>query len=196
MPLPYPDPPLADERVVLRPWAERDVACAEEGKGFGRQDALAWIARQDRRQAEGAGLSLAIAEPATGEAVGVVGLLFRPEAGLAPEGADGDGLVFQPDRRMAGVGYWVLEGARRRGLASHAVGLLADWALGSAGLLRVEALVEPANVASRRVLERAGFEREGLLHGYLAVPRGRADAFIYARLAAPPGSRPERVVRH
>ena len=84
---------------------------------------------------------------------------------------------------MAGIGYWVIERARRRGLASTAVSLLADWALSEAGLVRVEALVEPANVASQRVLVNAGFAREGRLAAYLSVPPGRADAFIYARTA-------------
>ena len=33
---------------------------------------------------------------------------------------------------------------------------------------------------SQRVLEKAGFAREGRLAVYLAVPEGRADALIYA----------------
>ena len=84
---------------------------------------------------------------------------------------------------MAGIGYSVIERARGGGLASAAVALVADWALSTAGLVRVEALVEPANVASQRVLEKAGFAREGRLAAYLAVPEGRADALIYARTA-------------
>ena len=84
---------------------------------------------------------------------------------------------------MAGIGYWVIERARRRGLASAAVSLLADWALAEAGLMRVDALVEPSDLPSQRVLDRAGFAREGRLAAYLAVPEGRADAFIYSRTA-------------
>jgi hypothetical protein len=47
---------------------------------------------------------------------------------------------------------------------------------------RVEALVDPDNVVSQRVLERVGFHREGLLRSYLAFETGRVDAFIYALL--------------
>jgi RimJ/RimL family protein N-acetyltransferase len=100
-------------------------------------------------------------------------------------GPDRTGLVFEPEPAIVGVGYWVLERARRRGLASCAVSLLAEWALGTAGLRRVEALVEPDNIASQCVLERARFELEGRLRSYLAVPDGRKDALIYARVGDP-----------
>lgn len=79
----------------------------------------------------------------------------------------------------------MIERARGRGLASRAVSLLSGWALSDAGIARVEALVEPDNTASQRVLERAGFTREGQLGSYLAVQGGRADAVIYSRLRNP-----------
>jgi RimJ/RimL family protein N-acetyltransferase len=118
-----------------------------------------------------------------------VGLLFRPTPGTAPvaasAGPDRPGLVFQPEAGIVGLGYWVLERARGRGLASSAVSLLVEWALGTAGLRRVEALVEPDNVASQRVLGRAGLEQEGRLRSYLAGPDGATDALIYARVRDP-----------
>ncbi len=93
--------------------------------------------------------------------------------------------MFEPQPATVGVGYWVLERARRRGLASRAVGLLVAWAPAGAAVARIEALVEPANVASRRVVERAGFTREGLLRAYLGPePDGeRGDAYVYSLLA-------------
>jgi RimJ/RimL family protein N-acetyltransferase len=51
-----------------------------------------------------------------------------------------------------------------------------------AGLARVEALVEPDNFASRRLLERVGFRREGHLRSYLVFDTRRADAVIYSLL--------------
>jgi RimJ/RimL family protein N-acetyltransferase len=63
-------------------------------------------------------------------------------------------------RRQPGtvdIGYWLIERGRGRRLASHAVALLAPWALTDAGLARVEALVDPDNTASQRVLESVGF---------------------------------------
>ena len=52
------------------------------------------------------------------------------------------------------------------------------------GIYRVEAHVRVGNVASERVLERAGFQREGVKRRFLR--RGgeeRADATLFARLA-------------
>ena len=40
-----------------------------------------------------------------------------------------------------------------------------------------------SNTASMRVLETAGFQREGYLRSYLAIGDGRADAYIYSLLA-------------
>lgn len=87
-----------------------------------------------------------------------------------------------------GIGYWVLERARRRGLASRAVAMLVRWAIDDAGMVRIEALVEPDNVASQRVLERTGFRREGHLRAFLGLELDgrRSDAYIYSRLRDDP----------
>jgi RimJ/RimL family protein N-acetyltransferase len=180
--LEYPSPPLTDGIALLRPWAEADVPCVVEGKQCDHAAALAWITDQWQRQSEGAGFGLAIADPAGGEALGCISLLYRPEAGRAPAGdGSGEGLVYVPDRGILGLGYWVIERARRRGLASSAARVVSDWALGEAGIARLEALTETDNIASQRVLERAGYRREGRLASYLMVSGGRADALLYAR---------------
>jgi RimJ/RimL family protein N-acetyltransferase len=175
--LPYPDPPLSDDTVALRRWAESDVGCVEEASfdrriprgttvpaTFTVEEGLAWIERQWGRAENGEGLSLAIADAGSGEALGAVVLLFRRQPGTAE------------------IGYWLIERARGRRLAARAVGLLSTWAVTEAGLARVEALVDPENVASQRVLERVGFHREGLLRSYLAFETGRVDAFMYSLL--------------
>ena len=46
--------------------------------------------------------------------------------------------------------------------------------------LTLEALVEPDNEGSIRVLEGAGFRREGLLQAYLDIHATRADALLYS----------------
>jgi ribosomal-protein-alanine N-acetyltransferase len=173
--LSYPDPPLTDGVVLLRRWAATDLACVEEGSrdpripqgttvpaSFTEAEGLAWIERQWGRADNGEGLSLAIADAGSGAALGAVVLLFRR----------------QPD--TVEIGYWLIERARGRGLAWCAVALLAPWALTDAGLARVEALVEPDNTASQRVLEGVGFRREGRLRSYLVFDERRADAFIYS----------------
>ena len=43
-------------------------------------------------------------------------------------------------------------------------------------------MVEPANRASIRVAEKAGFRREGLLRSYIEVKGTRRDVYLYALL--------------
>ena len=166
------------------------MACAAEGKGADEAGARAWIDMQLRRQTDGAGLSLAIAEASSGDALGCISLNARPRPGVAPVGGPSEGrLAFETQAGTAGIGYWVLARARRRGLATSAVRLLTRWAIAEAGLRRIEALVEPANRASLRVLERASFRREGLLRDFLDLADGgrREDAYVYSLI---PGDLP------
>jgi ribosomal-protein-alanine N-acetyltransferase len=51
------------------------------------------------------------------------------------------------------------------------------------GHARVEAWVEPENVASQSLLTAAGFTREGVLRSFLAYPTRRADAVVFSRIA-------------
>ena len=59
------------------------------------------------------------------------------------------------------IGYGVAEDWRGCGYATEAVAALVDWALKQSGVMRVTAETEPSNVASQRVLEKAGFARTG-----------------------------------
>ncbi len=175
--LEYPDPPLTDGRVTLRAWGEDDYPCVESAScdphipegttvpvPFSTEAGRAYIARQHRRLTNGEGLALVIADARSNRALGQINLLFRSVKGVA------------------GVGYWLLEAERGRGLGSRAVHLLTSWAFRATDLARLEAFVEPQNAASIRTLEHAGFQREGLLRAYLAFATRRADAFIYSLL--------------
>jgi len=178
--LSHPDPPLTDGTVVLRRWAEDDLGCVEEASREGRipegttvpanftvAEGLAWIERQWARAENATGLSQAIADAGSNEALGAVVLMSR-----------------QPG--TAEIGYWLVERARGRGLGSRAIALVARWAVIDARLARVEALVEPSNIASQRVLEKVGFRREGHLRSYLVFDQRRADALIYSLLPSDP----------
>jgi RimJ/RimL family protein N-acetyltransferase len=171
--LAYPEPPLADDVVRLRPWRRGDLATVAEASRdpyipkvttvpapFSRNAGERWLERQAARSGSGEALSLAIAETATDGAVGAVVLGHR-----------GEGLY--------GLGYWLVREARGRGLASRAVALASAWAIGQPGVAELEALVEPWNLASRRVVERAGFAREGLVRGEISVAGREADVIRY-----------------
>ena len=91
---------------------------------------------------------------------------------------------FDPLRDAFEVGYWLLPDARGRGVATRSVRAAAEHGFAN-GIFRVEAHVRVGNVASERVLERAGFSREGVKRRYLR--RGgeeeKHDATLFALLA-------------
>jgi RimJ/RimL family protein N-acetyltransferase len=90
----------------------------------------------------------------------------------------------RPGSGAALVGFAVTPGWRGRGYATRAVRLIVRWALRDTGLARLTAGAAPDNVASQRVLEKAGLTREGHLRGLLPGLHGvRADVISYGLLA-------------
>jgi RimJ/RimL family protein N-acetyltransferase len=175
-------PRLTAGPFVLRPFALDDVDVVREASAdpliplittvpavFTADEGRRFIERQWSRAERGTGYSFAIADGATGRAVGQAGLWLK-------DAAEG----------RASVGYWVAGSARGRGAAGCAVRALARWAHDELRIPRVELHVEPWNAASIRTAERAGFRREGLLRGWQEIGGERRDLFVYARLADDP----------
>jgi ribosomal-protein-alanine N-acetyltransferase len=77
------------------------------------------------------------------------------------------------------LGYWIGEPVAGRGFATAAVGAMVAWAFDDLNLHRVEAACVPENVASRRVLEKAGFQLEGRARAYLKINGNWADHLLF-----------------
>ncbi|MBX9926818.1 MAG: GNAT family N-acetyltransferase [Hyphomicrobiaceae bacterium] len=71
--------------------------------------------------------------------------------------------------QSAELGYWMGTRHTGKGLMTEAVGAMTRHAFGNLGLHRVEAATLPGNTASIRVLERNGFQREGIARSYLEI---------------------------
>lgn len=102
------------------------------------------------------------------------------------EAAGGIGLKMGVDveRYSAEIGYWLGRAYWGRGIATAAVRAVTEYAFTTLGLLRVFALPFAENAASVRVLEKAGYIREGLLRAS-AVKAGQVrDAYVYASVRA------------
>jgi RimJ/RimL family protein N-acetyltransferase len=89
---------------------------------------------------------------------------------------------------MAEVGYWAHPDARGRGVMSAAVRMACRHAVidvedGGLGLHRLYATVAVDNVASRRVLEAAGFRQTGSERRSVLVHDGMHDGVAYELLA-------------
>ena len=81
------------------------------------------------------------------------------------------------------IGYWVDRERNGRGLATAALEEVVAYMFGELGLHRAEAATLVENVASQRVLEKAGFERIGLARRYLRINDEWRDFILFQRLA-------------
>ncbi|NUP05829.1 MAG: GNAT family N-acetyltransferase [Polyangiaceae bacterium] len=76
----------------------------------------------------------------------------------------GHATLFHVDwrHRRGEIGYSVLRDLWGQGVGTRVVRTLLEFSFGSLDLRRMEADVDPRNVASLRLLEKVGFRREGL----------------------------------
>jgi RimJ/RimL family protein N-acetyltransferase len=88
---------------------------------------------------------------------------------------------FDWEKAQIEIGYWLFAQARGRGTATTAARFLAEHGF-SLGAVRIEARVFVGNTASERVLERAGFTREGILRSMPRRAGGRADMTVFSLL--------------
>ena len=126
---------------------------------YGIGDAEEWI-RNAMQQSPETIFAIASAD----EAIGCIGML--PQNDVA--------------RLSAEVGYWLGEPFWGRGIATAALKALTEHAFTEFDLVRLYATVMEWNPASARVLEKAGYEYEGLMRKS-AVKDGQViDQWLYA----------------
>jgi len=86
------------------------------------------------------------------------------------------------ERFSAEIGYWLGEALWGRGIATEAVALATAHAFAEMKILRMFALPFADNPASVRVLEKAGYAREGLLRSSCVKYGEPKDQLLYARV--------------
>ena len=175
--LSLPDTGITDGAVVLRTPREADVdglmpafsdpALREAGNlpAFGRAEMLASLEHLPAMATSGRLLPMIASNARTAEPIGG-GTLHHLDA----------------ERAIVEIGYWLLPHARGRGTATRIARMLAEHAFGL-GVRRVAAYVNVGNVASERVLRRAGFTREGVVRS-MPKPGGvrRVDKTLWSLL--------------
>lgn len=87
-----------------------------------------------------------------------------------------------PQHARAGLGYALMPEYWGKGLAHDAASLAISYGFLELGLHRIEADTEPNNLRSNKVLERFGFQREGLLRERFFHPDGLQDSLIFGLL--------------
>ena len=80
------------------------------------------------------------------------------------------------------IGYRLLLGERNKGYCTESVKIIVDYLFLSKSIVRIQAETNPRNIASQRVLEKAGFKREGLIRRSIFVKGKWEDGFLYSIL--------------
>jgi len=119
---------------------------------------LAEISRQDPR------VSFALATER--EAIGGIGLEIGRDV----------------HRFTAELGYWLGEPFWGRGIATEAVRRFTAWAFENLEVYRIYANVFQGNLASSRVLEKAGFQQEACLRASVFKDGRILDQWLYAKI--------------
>ena len=128
-----------------------------------------WLAVYEAGLEDGTRAGFAVVDDETGEHLGMA---------LAP--------TIETGTATAELGYVVAPDARGRGVATEALRLLTEWALCERRLERLELRISVDNVASKRVAERCGYVREGVLRSVYVKDGLREDTEIWSLL---PGDR-------
>lgn len=170
----FPRVTLASERLVLRAFEAGDAAGVH----------AVWNEREFVRFAPvgfrfaGASLERAVDWCARGEMfAGVDRASGRLACHVSLFGADWSAMT-------AEIHYWTAVWARGNGFAAEAARVVARWALTELGFARIALQSDVRNVASRRVAESAGFQREGVLRGASWTRSGRADLAVFSLIPA------------
>lgn len=179
-PPPYRPPLITGARIRLRPYRPDDLAAFfalhsdPEAMRYWSHPPWTRIEQAHSKfdsslngNAPDSQLCWAIAAPGDGRMIGGV-TLFRISA----------------EQGVAEFGYMLERGSWGRGFAREAGVLALDHAFGDLGLRRIEADIDPRNLASCRLAERLGFVREGLLRERWQVAGEISDTAFYGLLAS------------
>lgn len=87
-----------------------------------------------------------------------------------------------PSLNSCFIGYRTDPSFQGKGYTTQAVSLVVGFAFNSLKIHRLEAGVMPRNIASQRVLEKNGFEREGLSRKNVEINGSWEDHYLYGRI--------------
>ena len=168
---------LREASVVLREWRRSDcdalvVACQDPEitrwlpfvpRPYTREDAETYLDACIESGPER--IPFAIEDAQTGALVGSIDLRLNKH------------------RYRGNVGYWVARDDRGRGVCTAALRAVARHGLDELSLARMELTTDTDNIASQRVAEKVGFQREGVLRAHLRHPEGRVrDSVMFSLL--------------
>ena len=181
---PRPRPPAEGELIYIRPPHRSDfrewAALREQSRSFLTPWEPVWASDELSLAAFRARLSRARREAKSGSAH--VFFIFEKKSHRLVGGIT-LGHMRHGVAMSAQIGYWIGEPHAGKGYMTDAVRTLVQYGFDRLDLHRLEAACIPGNLRSVRVLEKAGFAREGLLKSYLKINGQWQDHLLFARIS-------------
>ena len=162
----------ADKAAYLEHFADPEIAQNLLAIPFPYTEADAdwWLDRCE--QAAGSPTTNFALRASSGYLIGAIGLVEPPSA----------------DAHSAEFGYWLASAYRGHGLMPRVIHTFSDYAFQQLGIHRLFATPFSSNLASHRALEKAGFQREGLLRHHHLKKGAYLDAVMYGRICDSSGN--------
>lgn len=168
---------LTDDKITLRALEPTDIDAMYSWENdaelwrygstvapFSRKQIWEYIAGYDADIYSARQLRLMIEENDTGEAVGALDLTD-----------------YDPANQRAAVGIFIDKKKQRRGYASRAIALAADYCAERIGMHQLWAIVPADNEPSQALFSVAGFKVTGKLESWLKTRESYCDAYIYQK---------------
>lgn len=157
---------LADTEILFGYWSDDLVTRYMNIEPFQSLQPVEEMIRMLRQlEMEGKALRCVIILQATGEIIGTCGFNYIDHENQRAE------IAYD-----LGTRFW------KRGYATEAVQALMEWGIESFKLHRMEAKVDPRNEASISLLEKLGFQEEGLLRDYEKIGTEYQDLKLFSWL--------------
>lgn len=170
-------PEIKKKKFTLRPFKESDVDFLQERMNneevvrnmslinypYTKKDAEEWVEKNLKTYQQKKPEMINFVIDISGELVGSVGFSnFKSH--------------------KAELGYWLAKDFWGKGIMTEATKEVSRFGFNELGLVRIYGYVFLRNTGSIRVLEKAGYEKEGLLKKYTEKNGKHIDAYIYARV--------------
>ena len=173
--------PIVTPRLILRSWQAGDGAAMTEAKAETWEELCRWMAWTNGGQnadMDEVHVREAQAKFILREDLVMIGIDKNTEQPVIWTG------LHRPDwqTRQFMIGYWVRKSAQGKGYATEATNALLRYAFNALAAKRVEIFHAAGNDASRRVIEKLGFVKEGVRVAAGRLPNGAiVDEHMYAR---------------
>jgi ribosomal-protein-alanine N-acetyltransferase len=156
----------ADAPALLNIYADPEVMRYGSGRPWSSlQVSFDYIERCRKEWESGCAIRLAMVDKREGKLLGTCGLFN-----------------VVPEWRRAELGFALARNSWGHRYGTEAARELLDFGFTEIGLNRVEAHVDPDNIASRRCVERLGFLREGLARERIIVGNRALNSLLYGLL--------------